>query len=230
MAKHFVAPTTYFLQEGRENMEECLKVAFQAAVQHDIQKLVIFTAKGDGVRKAVELRGTQAEFASRELIAVTFPAGKTFTDSENKVFTVEMSDDDKKFLATNRVPLVRAHLPFDSIAPGVRGAAGQEMSRLGDVLNIFCGSMSLCVEAAVLACDAGFVEPGDHIISLTADTAILATAAPTRHMLSNMVVREVLCKPAIMTIKHREPAATLPDEPSQSVRELSSTDQKRLKE
>lgn len=53
----------------------------------------------------------------------------------------------------------------------------------------------------------GYVEPGDHVIALTSDTAILATAAVTRQMLSQLVVREIICKPAILTIGRKEEAS-----------------------
>lgn len=69
--------------------------------------------------------------------------------------------------------------------------------------------MSLCIQAALIACDAGEVGWGEHIISLTSDTAILAQAAPTRHMLTAFAVREILCKPAVYTIGRNEEAKNL---------------------
>ena len=74
MNNSFTAPTTYFLQEGRENLQECLKVAFQAALQQGINKIIIFTAYGDGVKFAFDLFCTRPEYAHIKLIAVTFPA------------------------------------------------------------------------------------------------------------------------------------------------------------
>ena len=64
--------------------------------------------------------------------------------------------------------------------------------------------MSLCVQAVVMACDAGEVARSEHVIALTSDTAILAQAAPTRYMLTEFAVREILCKPAIYTIGRKE--------------------------
>jgi hypothetical protein len=48
------------------------------------------------------------------------------------------------------------------------------------------------------------VEWGEHVIALTSDTAILAQAAPTRQMLRDLAVREILCKPAIYDIGRGE--------------------------
>jgi hypothetical protein len=79
MQKQFTSPTTYFLQEGKENLQDCLKIAFQACKQQNVKKLVIFTAMGEGVRLAIEKFCCQPEYESIGLVAVTFPAGKQFT-------------------------------------------------------------------------------------------------------------------------------------------------------
>jgi len=206
MNNSFTAPTTYFLQEGRENLPECLRIAFRAAVQQNVKKIVIFTAYGEGVKFAIENFCAQQEYAGIKIVAVTFPAGKTFTDQQHKPITVEIGNDVRALMQSHEIPLVKAHLPFDPIEPGaaLRTKIGADFSLLSEALSMFCGSMSLCVQAIVLACDAGYVETGEHVISLTSDTAILAQAAVTRRMLSQLIVREILCKPAILTIGRKE--------------------------
>jgi hypothetical protein len=206
MTKSFIAPTTYFLQEGRENLADCLKVAFQASAQQGIRKIVIFTAYGEGVKIAIENFCSQPEYAHIRLIAVTFPAGKRFTDADHQPLEVNVSADVLSLMRSRDIPLVRAHLPFDAVEPGaaLQTKVGRGFNLLGETLNMFCGSMSLCVQAVALACDAGHIDVGEHVISLTSDTAILATAAVTRKMLSQLVIREILCKPAILTIGRKE--------------------------
>lgn len=206
MNNSFTAPTTYFLQEGRENLPECLKVAFQAAVQQSVHKLVIFTAYGEGIKLAIETFCCQEEYAHIKLVAVTFPAGKTFTNQKHEPIEVRIADDVYALMQSREIPLIRAHLPFDPIEPGaaLKTKVGAGFNLLGETLNMFCGSMSLCVQAIALACDAGHVESQEHIISLTSDTAILAQAAVTRRMLSQLIIREILCKPAILTIGRNE--------------------------
>jgi len=206
MTKSFIASTTYFLQEGRENLPECLKVAFQACVQQGIGKMVIFTAYGEGVKLAIETFCEVPEYSHIRLIAVTFPAGKTFTDDKNQPITVRIKDEIRSLMEEKAIPLVKAHLPLDSIEPGaaLRTTVGRGFNLLGETLNMFCGSMSLCVQAVALACDAGHIEPGEHVVSMTSDTAIIATAAVTRKMLSQLIIREIICKPAILTIGRNE--------------------------
>jgi hypothetical protein len=101
---------------------------------------------------------------------------------------------------------VRAHLPFDPIRAQYQsyGVLGHDLSLLGNVLTIFGGSMSLCVQAILMACDAGIVRKGEHVISLTSDTSILVRSAPTSHLLTDFIVREIFCKSVVMDISKKE--------------------------
>lgn len=206
MEKHFSAPATYFLQEGRENLAECLRVSFQAAKHQGINTIVIFTAKGDGIKKALAEYCSQSEYEHIRLVAVSFPAGKVFRDPEDQPFTVTISPEDRQMFADKRVPIVTAHFPFDGLRPAGSdaGPLARDLRLIADALNMFSGSMSLCVQSVTLACDAGHVQIGEHVIAMTADTSILATATVTSNMLSDLVVREVLCKPVILDIARKE--------------------------
>lgn len=205
MRQHFIASITYFLQEGRDNLPECLKIAFQAAKQQHVEKIVIFTAHGEGVQLALDNYCSLEEHQKISLVAVTFPQAKAFT-VDGKPLEVRISDDAERVMKERGIPIVRAHLPFDPIAPPFkdRGVLAQDLSLVESALNIFGGGMSLCVQAVVLACDAGAVGLGEHVIAMTADTAILVQAAPTTRMLRELVVREILCKPAILSIGRNE--------------------------
>ncbi|MGC2638312.1 MAG: hypothetical protein WA294_14105, partial [Acidobacteriaceae bacterium] len=118
MSGSFTAGTTYFLQEGRENLPECLKVAFQAAAQQNISKIVIFTAYGEGVRRALTDFCSRSEYRHIKLVAVTFPAGRVFKNADGDEVSVQIADDVTAMMQERGVPLVRAHLPFDPIDPG----------------------------------------------------------------------------------------------------------------
>src|SRR5579864_6450419 len=115
MSKNFIAQTTYFFQEGRDNLEDCLKVAFQAARQHGVNKVIIFTARGEGVQMALKDFCAQPDYAHIQLVAVTFPADKYFTDPQGNPVTVEIPKEVMDFMAAHKVPIVRAHLPFDAV-------------------------------------------------------------------------------------------------------------------
>ena len=206
MQKHFSAPTTYFLEEGRGNLEETLRVSFQAAKNQNITTIVIFTARGEGIKKALSEYTSQSEYKDIRLVGVSFPAGKVFKGTDDQPVDMQMPKEDKEFFREQGVPIVAAHFPFDGLRSGGAdmGPLARDLRLIADALNMFSGSMSLCVQSVTLACDAGHVDIGEHVIAMTADTAILATATVTSRMLADLIIREVLCKPVVMTIAHKE--------------------------
>jgi hypothetical protein len=202
----------YFFHEGKENLEDCLRIAFETAISRDVKTVIIFTGVGEGPRLAIEKYLSQPKFKEIELIAVTFPHGQRFKEGA----LVEISPETQDFLLENHVPLLRAHLPFAPIAAHYKhhGILGQDLTLIGNALSIFGGSMSLCVQAALVASDAGYLELGQHAICLTSDTAILARTSPTQDFLTNFIVREILCKPMSLTVVKHEARLTPPTEPT----------------
>jgi hypothetical protein len=57
-----------------------------------------------------------------------------------------------------------------------------------------------------MASDAGYVSLGEHVIAMTSDTSILVRAAGTSRFLTDLIVREILCKPVLLTIGKSEKA------------------------
>jgi hypothetical protein len=216
MGSSFDHNTTYFWEEGKPNLLDTLRISFEAAKRHDVQKIVIFTALGEGVHLAVEDFISQTEYAHIKLIAVTFPHCHLQDIDENEV----------QWILGKGIPLVRAHLPFDPIKAQYQGygVLGQDSSLIGNVLSIFGGSMSLCIQAVLMACDAGAVQKGDHVIAMTSDTSILVRSAPTSHLLTDFIVREIFCKAVQLNITKNE---TL-DSPTQMSLEIESSIEAKL--
>jgi hypothetical protein len=204
MTNAFKYPTEYFLQEGKENLRRCLHATFEAAAAHSIKKVIIFTSAGRGVRMAIQDYCSQEQFAEIELIAVTFPSQTQFSAGDSTEHTIP--SDFCEYLAGRNIPIVRAHLPFDPIRSHYEGHGilGQDFSLIGNALRIFCGSMSLCVQAVLMASDAGHVALGEHVIAMTSDTSILVRAAGTSRFLTDLIVREIICKPVLLTIGKSE--------------------------
>jgi hypothetical protein len=205
MAQSFNSTTTYFLQEGKKNLHECLRLSFEAAIQHEVEKIVIFTGAGEGLRLAEEQFRAEERYSGIRLVGVTFPQGKKFTSEQ---YAHEISSEDAKWFESRNIPIVRTHLPFDPIKPTYpgQGVLGQDSILIGNALGVFGGGMSLCIQAALMACDAGQVEVGEHVIALAADTSILVRCAPTSRLLTDLIVREIICKPALLTIGKHEAA------------------------
>jgi len=204
MMDAFQYPTEYFLQEGKENLTRCLQATFAAALAHNVKKVIIFTSAGRGVTMAIQDYCSQEKFADVQLIAVTFPSQLQFTAGDPSEHAIP-SDVAEQF-AAKKIPIVRAHLPFDPIRSHYEGQGilGQDFSLIGNALRIFCGSMSLCVQAVLMASDAGYVALGDHVIAMTSDTSILVRAAGTSRFLTDLIVREIICKPVLLTIGKSE--------------------------
>lgn len=199
----FSANIEYFTQEGKANLRACLRIAFEAAISRKIDTIVIFTGMGEGPQVAIKEFRSLPTFKDVKIIAVTFPLGQRFKDGP-----VEISQEIRLLLEENKVPLIRAHLPFNPIAAHYKhhGVLGQDLSLIGNALSIFGGSMSLCVQAAMMASDAGCLALGDHVISMTSDTAIIVRTAPTERLLTDLIIREILCKPLYLSIgKGEEP-------------------------
>jgi hypothetical protein len=189
-----------------------LRIAFETAISRDVKTIVIFTGVGEGPRLAVEHYLSQQTFKEIRVIAVTFPYGQRFKHGVH----VEISPETRRFLEENGVPIVRAHLPFSPIAAHYQhhGILGQDLTLIGSALSIFGGGMSLCVQAALVASDAGYLELGEHAICLTSDTAIVVRTSPTEQLLTDFIVREILCKPMTLTVvKHEPRLTTILDQP-----------------
>jgi hypothetical protein len=204
MMSGFQYPTEYFLREGKANLAHCLEASFKAALAHQVEKVVIFTSAGQGVLMALESYRSQDQYAHIELVAVTFPSQSQFTTGDPSEHSIPQ--DVIRILAENRIPIVRAHLPFDPIRTHYagQGVLGQDFGLIGNALRIFGGSMSLCVQAVLMASDAGLVGLGEHVIAMTSDTSILVRAAATERFLTDLIVREIICKPVLLTIGKSE--------------------------
>jgi hypothetical protein len=74
-----------------------------------------------------------------------------------------------------------------------------EWCRVAEALEILGGGFPLCVQAILVACDAGLVGVGERVTAVTADTALSALAARTESFLSpteGLVVEHIFCRPA----------------------------------
>jgi hypothetical protein len=210
MIPGFQYPTEYFMQEGKENLARCLQATFAAALAHRVGKVVIFTSAGRGVMMALDEYRSQEKYSHIELVAVSFPSQSQFTAGDPLEHCIPGSV--LETLSERGVPVVRAHLPFDPIRTHYvgQGVLGQDFGLIGNALRIFGGSMSLCVQAVLMASDAGFVELGEHVIAMTSDTSILVRAAGTERFLTDLIVREIICKPVLLTIgKSEKPSVTI---------------------
>lgn len=197
--------THYVPGEGRRHMENCLAAAVARCSELSLTKLVVFTGTGEGPMYALRALLPQDDYSGIEMVAVTPPVGRPYRldprDSTSPIVQAGIASEVRAFLTGAGVPVVSAHLPFKPI--GGRSSPSADMTEIGEVLAILGGGFALCVQAVLMACDAGEVAMGERVVAATADTAIVVIATRTETFLSKRVgllVEEIICRPAVFDI------------------------------
>jgi hypothetical protein len=201
------AQIVYFDSEGRQNLDEVLRVIKKALKNREelrSLKLVIFTAEGQGPAIAYNKLG---EFRPK-IIAVTFPGHFSVKrpDSDERYFP-RISDDIRGFFNGVKIDVVvPPSLPFDTI-DGL-DAHNQQVGVIQKTIAMFGAGFGLCIQAVLRACDVGLVGEGERVIAMSGDTAGLFIASTTQHFLNKgngLQIQEILCKPRNLTISRPAP-------------------------
>ncbi len=193
----------YFENEGRENLPRVLstvKRSLNRRPELRQLKIVMFTATGDGPALAY----SRLQKFEPRIIAVTFPPGFHVNRGEEEPYYPTIPKRLRDFFDGVGYKVITSRLPFDSISNAQ--AHNHEMQLIKDVLNVFGGGFSLCVQAVLSACDHGEIEIGEKVLVVTGDVAAVLTATRTEKFLSKtegVVVNEILCKPRNLTITRR---------------------------
>lgn len=197
--------THYVGGEGRVSMEECLTTIVARCSALRITKLVVFTGTGEGPMFALRELLQQDEYSGIEMVAVTPPVGRPYRldprDPASPIVQAGIAVEVRDFLTDAGVPVISAHLPFKAV--GGRSSPTAEMTEIGDALSILGGGFTLCVQAVLMACDAGEIAMGERVAAATADTAVVLLATRTESFLSKrhgMLVEEIVCRPSIFDI------------------------------
>lgn len=195
----------YFENEGRENLPRVLATVKRALTRRaELRelKIVIFTATGDGPALAY----SRFQKFEPKIIAVTFPPDFHVSRGD-ETFYPAIQKRLRDFFDGVGYKIITSRLPFDPIANAQ--AHNHEMRLVKDVLNIFGGGFSLCIQAVLSACDHGEVSIGEKVIAVTGDIAAILTATTTEKFVSSadgLVVNEILCKPRNLTISRKQAA------------------------
>lgn len=200
-----VGVTTYLDREGRDSVLECISVSFDWCVKNDVSSVVIFTGTGDGPRYAAETMLCTDRYKHIRVTAVTPPFGRAYKSNpsapESPVVRAGINPAMRDSLLELGIAVIAAHLPFKEINTG--RARESEWSRVSEAYGVLGGGFSLCVQSALMACDAGAIESGERIVSITADTAISLISSRTESFLSpvdGLLVEHIICRPVRYTI------------------------------
>lgn len=193
------ASVLYFEKEGRENLPQVIKVlkrTFKRRAELRSSPLIIFTATGEGPARAY----SQLNEYDPTIIAVTF-APDFSVKRGDETYTPRISEKLSAFFEGVGITVLTGRLPFDPMD----GVDGHNTSTriVTDTLTLFGGGFALAVAAVLSACDAGYVNIGDQVVALTADTLSIMTASTTRKFLTKtqgLTINEILCKPRALTV------------------------------
>lgn len=195
----------YFNQEGKINLNKTVDLVYERVNElKDIKKILVFTADGEGAFSVKRKFNDE----SIKILAATFPYKKEFRkkSKDNETITI-IPDTSKKELRdklnSQNIELVQGVMPFqDIILPGVKDI---KINTLNYTLSLISGGTRLCVQSILMACDGGYLEPGEYVISMSADTAIVARACNTEwlfHPVYGLEISEIICKPLNFSIIH----------------------------
>ncbi len=180
----------YFERWGIQNTDQTLDLLKQRAAELGLRFVVIATDTGETAVKAFERMGDQFQIVA---VGTTYgykDPGKTLMLEENRFKLQQWG-----------VPMVHAAHAFAGISRAVTriwgGITPQQL--VAQALKILGEGFKVCVEATVMAADAGAISPDQEIIAAGgttrgADTAVVVKPANS-HDLFSLRIREIICMP-----------------------------------
>ena len=179
-----------FEKPGKENTEQTVKIAVQAARERGIRHLVIASSMGESASLIPEVEGLN-------VAVVTMQHGSR--EPNTKAMPDEMR---AKFEAKGWHVVCAAH----ALSGAERGISKKfsgiyPVEIVAATLRMISQGTKVAVEVATMAADAGYVPSGEPIIAIGgsgrgSDTAIILKAANSNNILDTKI-EEILCKPYI---------------------------------
>ena len=181
----------YWEKPGKENTEQTVALALEAAKAHGIRHIVVATTKGctpdyfDG------------KLGDIKLTCVTHAYGSIF-------YGVNVLSDEKRASLLERGYQVctAAH----ALSAGERSISSlfkgnYPLELMAQTLRMFGQGTKVCVEIAAMAADAGMIPAGELVVAVAgtgagADTAVILRPSYSSSILDTRV-EEMICKPLL---------------------------------
>lgn len=195
--KRYQPYTIYFLTEGKDSLAKCLELSFRRAKATGIKTVVIFTANGQGIELACTKYLANKEYEGVRVVGVSFPYGRVPSDA------LHISEDRLNLFERFAIPIVRSASPLDELP--IPDRSSRNLVRR--TLELFSGGTPLCIQAVLIACDAGLIQPGAHVITMSADTSLIVKASVSSKFFAMFAIREFICKPLIRDVSKGETLA-----------------------
>jgi len=179
----------YFEKAGKENTQAALEIAKKAFEERGIRHVVVASTYGDTGLLAAEL------FKDRgaNLVVVTHNVG--FREPGK----IEMTEEMRAKIEALGAKVYTGTMVFRNIGTAIREMLHySQQDLIANTLRLFGQGIKVCVEIALMACDAGLIPPEDVITvagtARGADTVAIIRAMPSNKLFS-LKVREILAKP-----------------------------------
>lgn len=178
-----------FEKAGKDNTKACLEVALKAHRERGLKHVVVASTFGDTGLAAAELfKNTDAN-----LVVVTHNVG--FREPGK----LEMTAETRARIEALGAKVYTGTMVFRNIGTAIRELQQySQQDLIANTLRLFGQGLKVCVEIALMACDAGLIPPEDVITvagtARGADTVAIIQAMPSNKLFA-VKVREILAKP-----------------------------------
>jgi len=188
----------YFEYEGKENFGETIKIVNEFIKSSNVSNIIVFTVNGESALQAFQAITKDGI----HFVAVSYPPSKEVEDDRGNVTRLGITD--KKILAELKkanIQIAQGSMPFREILLFPLPIQERTIA-IKSTLKLFGGALDLCVEAALMACDQGYVDEGEKAVSVCGDTAIVATVSRSELMFSpiGFEINEIICKPGNLNL------------------------------
>jgi len=179
----------YFDNPGRENTDKVLELVRGRGKELGIRKVVVASTTGETGLRACEL------LEGFEVIVITHTTG--FREPDHQ----ELSEENRKRILEKGGVIFTGTHAFGGVSFALRKGSFPILDLISNTLRIFGQGMKVCVEIALMACDAGLVRTDEEVIAVGgtargADTAVVLKPAHS-HDIFSLRVKEIICKPRL---------------------------------
>ncbi len=178
----------YFENKGTCNTEECVRAAVETARMRNIGHIVVASSHGD----TAKLLKNEKDL---NVVCVAYAYG--FSEPGKNVMTAETVNE----LNAEGIRVLSTTHVLSGAERGISRKYGgiHPVEIIADTLRMFGQGTKVCVEAAIMALDAGLIPYGADIIAIGgstrgADTAVIMRPAHANSVLDTQI-NEIICKP-----------------------------------
>lgn len=175
----------YFEKPGKENTQDVMRLVLDRAESRNIKRIVVASTRGNTARAF-----SRALEEDVRLVVVPWQFG--FKEAGNP-FPLDLADELRE----------KGHqVHFGTMLFHTMDLYGTNIPKvMANLLRTFGQGTKVCMEIMMMACDGGCIGEGEKVIAVAgtgsgADTAVLASAAPSNRITS-LRIHEIICKPIL---------------------------------